>query len=60
MKHLICLPRRRYAIFSDILAGEYMIVIKDDDINRAEKWGGFIRWVGGVRPADTRRTRKGY
>ena len=48
------LPLRRYAIFSDILCGEYAIVVKGDDIARAEKWGGFVSWLGGVRPAETR------
>ena len=49
------LPIRRYAIFTDILRGDYMIVVKGDDIARAEKWGGFVSWFGGVRPAEIRR-----
>jgi len=48
------LPIRRYAIFSDILRGDYAIVVKGDDISRAEKWGGFVSWLGGVRPPTTR------
>ena len=48
------LPVRRYAIFSDILRGDCAIVVKGDDIERAEKWGGFVSWLGGVRPAETR------
>lgn len=49
------LPIRRYAIFNDILQGNYMIVVRGDDIARAEKWGGFVSWFGGVRLAETRR-----
>ena len=52
------LPTRRYAIFSDILRGDYAIVVQGDDIDRAEKWGGFVSWLGGVRPAETRLVRK--
>lgn len=26
-----------------------MIIIKENDINFAEKWGGFVKWVGGIR-----------
>ena len=48
------LPIRRYAIFSDILRGNYAIVVRGDDIDRAEKWGGFVSWFGGVRQAETR------
>ena len=48
------LPERRYAIFTDILRGEYAIVLTGRDIETAEKWGGFVRWLGGVRPAETR------
>lgn len=45
---------RRYAIFSDLIQGEYAIVVRGDDIARAEKWGGFVAWLGEVRPAETR------
>lgn len=45
-----CLPRRRYAIFSDLIRGTYMLVVRGDDIERAPKWGDFIRWMGGVKP----------
>ena len=48
------IPKRRYAIFTDLLRGEYMIVIKGLDLDYAEKWGGFVSWVGGIRPAETR------
>lgn len=40
---------RRYAIFTDVIRGYYVIVVKGGDINRAEKWGGFISWLGGVK-----------
>ena len=49
------LPIRRYAMFTDIIRGNYIIVVRGDDIARAEKWGCFVRWIGGVRPAETRR-----
>jgi len=49
------LPKRRYAIFTDIIRGPYMVVIKGDDLLRAEKWGGFVKWVGGEKPETTRR-----
>lgn len=40
---------RRYAIFTDVLQGTYMIVVRDRDLQYAEKWGGFVSWVGGVK-----------
>ena len=52
------LPIRRYAIFNDILRGDYAIVVKGSDIERAEKWGGFVSWIGGVKPAEIRDLRK--
>ena len=48
------LPRRRYAMFTDLLRGDYMVVVRGDDIERAPVWGGFIGWVGGVRRAESR------
>ena len=33
------LPIRRYAIFNDIIRGNYAIVVSGKDINTAEKWG---------------------
>ena len=48
------IPKRRYAIFTDTLRGEYMVVITEKDFDYAEKWGGFVQWVGGIRPAETR------
>jgi hypothetical protein len=40
------LPERRYAMFTNILRGEYVIVVKGNDIKTAPKWGGFVKWVG--------------
>lgn len=50
----INLPVRRYAIFTDILCGDYAIVVYGDDIERAPKWGNFVGWLGAVKPAATR------
>ena len=51
---MIVLPVRRYAIFSDV-RGDYMIVVRGEkDIETAPRWGGFVRWVGGVKEATTR------
>lgn len=47
------LPIRRYAIFSDLLRGDYAVVIRGDDIASAPKWRGFVKWLGGVKPAIT-------
>lgn len=49
------LPRRRYAIFTSILHGNYSIVVKGNDIETAEKWGGFVQWLGPARLAETRK-----
>ena len=65
IKYLVCgvkswdgfIPERRYAIFNDIITGDYMIVVKGNDILTASKWGGFIKWVGSVRPSETRSRR---
>lgn len=48
------LQKRRYAIFTSVLHGDYMIIIKGRDLDHAEKWGGFVSWVGGVKKAETR------
>jgi len=48
------LPIRRYALFSDVLYGPKLVIIRGDDIGRAEKWGGFITWLGGVNPPEIR------
>lgn len=49
MHYRIELPRRRYALFSSILRGDYLVVIKEADFDTAEKWGDFVRWFGGVK-----------
>ncbi len=54
----IHLPIRRYAIFSDIIRGNYAIVVRGDDIARAPKWGSFVAWLGGVKPSEVRHGRK--
>jgi hypothetical protein len=51
---MISLPVRRYAIFTDTIRGDYAIVVRGDDIERAPKWGGFVCWLGGVKLATTR------
>ena len=51
------LPLRRYAIFRDILRGDYAIVVKGEDIGRAEKWGGFVSWLGSSKPPTIRAIR---
>ena len=48
------LQERRYAIFGDLIHGNYMIVVKGNDILTAPKWGGFVKWVGGIRTAEIR------
>lgn len=54
------IPKRRYAFFSSILAPEGMVltVIQGDDIEKAEKWGGFVSWYGPERPAEKRNVAK--
>ena len=47
------LPIRRYAIFRNIFQSDYTIVIKGKDLESAEKWGGFVSWLGAVKPAVT-------
>ncbi len=49
------LPIRRQAIFRDVIRGNYAIVVRGDDIERADKWGNFVSWLGGVKPATTRK-----
>jgi hypothetical protein len=56
------LPRRRYAFFRSVFApnpeGLYLIVVRGADIERAEKWGGFVKWCGGEHKQETRETKK--
>jgi hypothetical protein len=48
----LTLPERRYAIFvSATTFKEYAIVVSGKDMETAPKWGGFVRWLGGIRPA---------
>lgn len=54
---MIELPARRYAIFTDLLRGQYAIVVRGDDIPRAPLWGGFVGWLGGIKPALTIQTK---
>ena len=49
------IPEKRYVIFNDILRGDYMLVVTGNDILTAPKWGGFVKWVGNVRPSETRK-----
>ena len=51
---ILTIPVRQYAIFNDIIRGDYAIVVEGDDIGRAEKWGGFVSWLGGIKQAETR------
>jgi hypothetical protein len=55
---MITIPERRYAMFTDIIGGDYLMVLKGRDILTAPKWGGFVRWVGGIRKAETRKIDK--
>ena len=48
------LPRRRIARFADVLRGPYLVMIYDHYVDTAASWDGFIQWVGGEKPAETR------
>lgn len=48
------IPERRYAMFTDIIGGDYLMVMKGRDILTAPKWGGFVRWVGGIKKEEKR------
>lgn len=39
---------RRYALFADI-GHEYMLLVFERDFETAPRWGGFVRWIGGIR-----------
>lgn len=52
------LPERRYAMFTDAIRGNYIIVVRGNDMLTAPKWGGFVKWVGGVRPSEVRKINK--
>ena len=52
---MIELPIRRYAIFQDIIRGEYAVVVRGEkDIETAPIWGGFVCWLGGIKEATAR------
>ena len=55
----IQIPERRYAMFDDLTHGRYILVVKGYDMITAPRWGNFIQWVGGVRPAETRKIKRG-
>lgn len=40
---------KRYAIFNSLLYGNYTIVVRNNDLKTAEKWGGFVSWLGGLK-----------
>ena len=47
---IVDLPARRYVIFSDLISGDQMIVVRGSDMETAHLQTGFVRYVGGVRP----------
>ena len=49
-----CLPVRRYAIFNNIIRDNYVVVVRGDDIARTERLGGFVSWLGAIKPEETR------
>ena len=49
------IPERRYAMFDAPLRGNYLTVIRGNDMLTAPMWGGFIKWVGGTRPSEIRK-----
>ncbi len=48
------LSERRYAMFGDVVYGDHIIMVTGNDMITAPKWGNFIKWIGKVRPAETR------
>ncbi len=44
------LPVRRYAIFGDVFR-DYSVVVSEKEIATTEGRRGFLRWMGGVKPA---------
>lgn len=51
----VYLVQRKYAMFTDVIRGDYIIVVKGNDIITAPKWGGFVKWIGGLRPHEIRK-----
>jgi hypothetical protein len=52
------IPIRRYGLFCAWPTGTFLHVVYGEDINRAEKWGDLVKWVGGIRPAEVRRKKQ--
>jgi hypothetical protein len=48
------IPIRRYGLFRGAWNKIFLNVVYGEDINRAEKWGSLVKWVGSVRPAEFR------
>ena len=41
---------KRYALFSNFpMPGMCMVIIRGNNTNTAQSWGGFISWVGGIK-----------
>lgn len=38
----------RYAFFCDV-GRDYLLKVYERDFETAPRWGGFVRWFGGVR-----------
>ena len=58
-EQIIALPIRRYAIFNDIIRGQYTVVVKGErDLETAPRWGGFVGWLGGVKEATIRKDKR--
>jgi hypothetical protein len=51
------IPERRYAVFKDHLCQNVGVVVTGNDILTAPKWGNFVKWIGGLRPAETRKVK---
>jgi hypothetical protein len=51
---VLVIPERRYAIFRSALGADYAVVLTGRDMDTAPKWGGFVSWMGGVKPAASR------
>ena len=48
MKEFI-IPERRYAMFADLIGGNYLLAVKGKDILTAPKWCGFVKLIGGIK-----------
>lgn len=54
MNQHLHIPERRYAIYRDVMRGDYAIVVSGPDMLTAPSWGGFVGWLGGVKPSEIR------